>query len=119
MLNKKTVYYIGRLLLSGMFAGSVFKNLTGGFKGSVEYVKVLKFPFPFLSTLIATLIKALGAYALITGHMEEIALPLLIGFLILITILANNPITYPDKKWMFMSLLGVIGGLLIVYSEKL
>ena len=119
MLSKKTVYYIGRLLLSAMFAMSVFKNATGGFKGSVEYVKVLKFPFPFLSTLIATLIKAFGAYALITGHLEEVALPLLIAFLILITILANNPITYPDKKWMFMSLLGVIGGLLIVYSEKL
>ena len=119
MISKKTMYYVGKLLLSAMFAVSVFKNATGGFKGSVEYVKKLKFPLPFWSTLVATLIKAFGAYSLITGHMEEIALPLLIGFLVLITILANNPFTYPDKKWMFMSLLGVIGGLLIVYSEQM
>ena len=86
MINKKNVHYIGKLLLSVMFSLSVFKNLTGGFSGSVEYVKKLKFPFPVLSTFFATLIKAFGAYALITGHMEHIALPLLIGFLILITI---------------------------------
>ena len=64
-----------------MFALSVFNNVTGGFKGSVEYVKVLKFPFPVLSTLIATLIKAFGAYSLLTGKLERIALPLLLGFL--------------------------------------
>ena len=118
-MNNKTIFYIGKILLSAMFALSVFKNLTGGFKGSVEYVKILKFPFPVLSTLLATLIKAFGVYSLLTGKMEYIALPLLIGFLILITILANNPISYPDKKWMFMSLLGVIGGLLIIYSKQI
>ena len=119
MVSKKTIHYIGKLLLSVMFSLSVFKNLTGGFAGSVELVKKLKFPLPFLSTLVATLIKAFGAYALITGHMEHIALPLLIGFMTLITILANNPITYPDKKWMFFSLIGVIGGLMVVYSETM
>ena len=116
---KETLYFIGKILLSLMFALSVFNNINGGFKGSVEYVKILKFPFPFLSTLIATLIKAFGVYSLLTGKFQKIALPLLIGFLILITILANNPIKYPEKKWMFMSLLGVIGGLLMVYSKAL
>ena len=68
MINKKNVHYIGKLLLSVMFSLSVFKNLTGGFSGSVEYVKKLKFPFPVLSTLLATLIKAFGVYSLLTGR---------------------------------------------------
>ena len=111
---------IGRILLASMFALSVFKNIfLGGFKGSVEYTKVLKFPLPFISTAVALVIKALGAYSLITGYKQKVILPFLIGFLILITILANNPIQNPDKKWMFMALLGVIGGLLIVYNNAL
>ena len=117
-MNKNQINYLGKILLSSMFALSVLKNITGGFNGSVELVKKLKFPFPVLSTIIAAFIKAFGAYSLLTGQYIKIALPLLIGFMILITILANNPITYPEKKWMFMSLLGVIGGLLIVYVEK-
>ena len=116
---KMIIEKIGRVLLSLMFALSVLKNITGGFNGSVEYVKKLNFPLPVLSTLLALVIKGLGAFTLITGYKEKIILPFLIGFLLLITILANNPIQYPDKKWMFFSLLGVIGGLLIVYSKTL
>ena len=109
---------IGRILLSLMFLLSVFNNLTGGFKGSVEYVKKLKFPLPVLSVIIALIIKFMGSVSLITKYKQKIILPFLIGFLILITLLANNPIQYPDKKWMFMNLLGVIGGLLIVYNNS-
>ena len=32
MISKKTMHYVGKLLLSAMFAMSVFKNATGGFK---------------------------------------------------------------------------------------
>ena len=117
-MDTKKINYIGRLLLSSMFVLSVYKNLTGGFNSSVELVKKLKFPLPVASTICAMIIKAFGAYSLMTGQYKNIALPLLIGFMILITILANNPISFPEKKWMFMSLLGVIGGLLIVYVEK-
>lgn len=116
---KVIIEKIGRVLLSLMFALSVLKNITGGFNGSVEYVKKLNFPLPVLSTFVALIIKALGAYSLITGYKEKIIIPFLIGFLVLITILANNPIQYPDKKWMFFSLWAVIGGLLIVYSNSL
>ena len=110
---------IGRILLASMFVMSVIKNLTGGFKGSVEYVKKTNIPLPELLVIAAMIIKGFGSYSLITGKMEKIALPLLIGFLIIVTILFNNPIKNPEKKWMCMSLLGVLGGLLIVYDKSI
>ena len=110
---------LGKILLSLMFGLSVIKNLTGGFKGSVELVKKLKFiPLPELSVIIGMIIKGFGAYSIITGHYKKIALPLLIAFLILVMIIFNNPLKFPEKKWMFMALTGVLGGLLIIYSEN-
>ena len=108
---------LGRILLSLMFALSVLKNLTGGFKGSVELVKSVKVPLPELCVIIGMIIKGFGAYSLITNKHKNIALPLLIGFLLIVTVIFNNPIKKPEKKWMFMSLLGVMGGLLIVYDS--
>lgn len=113
---KNLVTLIGRILLSSMFIMSVINNLTGGFKGSVAYVKSINFPLPEVSVIGGMIIKSLGAYSLITGHLSQYILPLLIGFVILVTILFNNPLKKPDKLWKFMSLLGVIGGLLIVYQ---
>ena len=109
---------IGRICLSLMFLLSVGNNLAGGFKGSVGLVKKLKFPLPTISTIIALIIKFVGSMSLIFGYKEKIILPFLIGFMILITLLANNPIQYPEKKYMFASLIGVIGGLLIVYNNS-
>ena len=108
--------FIARILLASMFALSVFKNLTGGFKGSVNYVKSINFPLPEASVVGGMIIKSLGSYSLITGHLSEYALPLLIGFVILVTILFNNPFKDPKNLWSFMSLLGVIGGLLIIHQ---
>ena len=110
---------IGRVCLSIMFLLSVGNNLTGGFQKSVNLVKKLNFPLPVLSVIGGLIIKFLGSMSLIFGYKETIILPFLIGFLILITILANNPIQYPEKKYMFFTLIGVIGGLLIVYNNSL
>ena len=109
-------YFVGKILLSLMFIISVYKNINGGFNGSVSYVKSINFPLPMISVILGLIIKCFGVYSLLTGHYVNIALPLLIGFTILVTILFNNPIKNKDKYWMFFSLLGVIGGLAIVYD---
>lgn len=31
--------------------------------------------------------------------------------------LFNNPLTNPDKLWMFLSLCGLVGGLLLLYPN--
>lgn len=105
---------IGNVLLSLMYVLSVYENLNGGFKGSVSYVKSVKFPFPVISVILGMCIKAFGAYSLITGKHTKVALPLLIGFTILVTFVFNM-----KKKWKLMALLGVIGGLINIYTNKL
>ncbi len=112
------IYYLSKILLSLMFIVSVYKNITGGFKGSVAYVKSINFPLPTLSVILGLIIKIFGVYSLLTGNYVNIALPLLIGFTILVTILFNNPLKHKDKFWMFFSLLGVIGGLGVVYDAE-
>ena len=109
--------YESRVLLSLMYAVSVYKNLTGGFSNSVDYVKSVHFPLPKLSVIGGILIKSFGVYSLLTGNYTKIALPLLISFTILVTVLFNNPIKSPKKLWMFFALLGVIGGLIMVYKQ--
>lgn len=105
---------IGNVLLSLMYVLSLYENLSGGFKGSVNYVETVKFPFPVISVILGMCIKAFGAYSLITEKHTKIAIPLLICFTILVTFLFNM-----KKKWKFMALLGVIGGLINVYTNKL
>jgi len=112
------IYYLGKLLLSLMFIVSVYKNITGGFKTSVSYVKSINFPLPAISVILGLIIKIFGIYSLLTGNYINIALPLLIGFTILVTILFNNPLKHKDKFWMFFSLMGVIGGLGVVYDME-
>ena len=112
------IYYLAKILLSLMFIVSVYKNITGGFKSSVSYVKSINFPLPTISVILGLLIKIFGVYSLLTGNYVNIALPLLIGFTILVTILFNNPLKHKDKIWMFFSLLGVIGGLGVVYDME-
>ena len=107
---------LGKTLLSLMFFFSVFTNLSGGFKDSVNRVESVYFPFPTAAVIIGMIIKLLGSISLVTGFMKELLLPILIIFLILVTIIFNNPLKYKNKLWMFLSLLGNIGGLIICYS---
>ena len=117
MIKKK--FILSRILLSLMYSVSVYKNLTGNFKNSIEYVKSINFPLPKLSVIIGLLIKSFGVYSILTGHYTNIALPLLISFTILVTIMFNNPLKNPNKIWMFLALIGVIGGLLMVYNKDI
>ena len=112
------IYYLSKILLSLMFIVSIYKNLSGGFRQSVNYVKSVNFPLPVLSVILGVIIKMFGVYSLLTGNYVNIALPLLIGFTVLVTILFNNPLKFKDKFWMFFSLLGVIGGLCLVYDME-
>ena len=111
------INFLARILLSSMFALSVFKNLTGNFGGSVKYVISKNLPFPELLVLSGMIIKALGAYSILTKKYTNIAIPLLILFMITVIIVFNNPIKNPDKLWKFMSLIGVVGGLLLIYES--
>jgi len=109
---------LGRVLMSLMFGFSVFGNLTGKFSDSVAYVKSINFPLPMVSVIGGLLIKSFGTYSLLTKQYVKCALPLLISFTLLVTVLFNNPIQYPEKKWMFFSLLAVIGGLINFYEKN-
>lgn len=109
---------LGRVLLSSMFVVSVYENLTGGFNGSVEFVKSANVPYPQLSVFLAVLLKAYGSHALLTGKNIVEALPLLMLFLILMMYMFNNPTKDPKLKWKFYGLCGTLGGLLIVYDSE-
>ena len=117
MISNKNLDVLSRILMSSMFGLSVFRNLTGHFTNSVKYVKSINFPLPLLSVIMGMIIKTLGVYSLLTKKYVKYILPILIAFTILVTILFNNPIQYPDKFWMFFSLLGVIGGLINFYKN--
>lgn len=108
--------FLARILLSLMFGVSVYKNLTGGFSDSVKYVASKNLPNPNVLVALGMMIKGLGVYSILTGKYNNIALPLLIIFMITVLVLFNNPMKNPDKLWKAMSLIGVIGGLILVYK---
>tara|TARA_Y100000590_G_scaffold429841_1_gene542827 strand:- start:1586 stop:1945 length:360 start_codon:yes stop_codon:yes gene_type:complete len=111
---------ITRILFSLMYGVSVYGNLfiPGKFNESINYVKSIGFPLPKLSVICGLLIKGFGVYSILTTNYINYALPLLIGFTIMVTILFNNPVQFPEKKWMFFTLLAVIGGLIRLYNEN-
>ena len=71
-----------------------------------------------ISVIVGLLIKAFGTYSLLTKQYVDYAIPLLIGFTLLVTLLFNNPLKDKSKKWMFFTLLSVIGGLIQFYSQN-
>ena len=111
---------ISRILMAFMFLLSVIGNIVtpGKFSESVKYVKSIGFPLPVLSVIGGLLIKTFGSYSLLTKQYINYALPLLIGFTLLVTLLFNNPLKDSSKKWMFFTLLSVIGGLIQFYLQN-
>ena len=108
---------ISRGLLSLMFLVSGYKSITGDIEGSVNYVKSVNWPFPKLSVILAIILKLFVPYSLLTNNYLEYSIPLAILFLVIVMYLFNNPLSNPDKLWMFLSLCGVIGGLLLLYPN--
>ena len=108
---------VARLLLASMFVVSVSKSLMGGFPGSVEFVKSKNLPFPMVLALAGLLIKAFGSYSLITNKHKKIAIPMLLVFLVSVIVVFNNPLLDESKLWMFLALLGVMGGLLLTLED--
>ena len=111
------INFISRFLLSSLFLVSGYKSLTGGIEGSVNYVKSVNWPFARLSVILATILKMFVSYSLLTNNYLQYSIPLAILFLIIVMYLFNNPLTNPDKLWMFLSLCGLIGGLLLLYPN--
>ena len=109
---------ISRVLLSSLFLVSGYKSLSGGIEGSVNYVKSVNWPLARLSVILATILKMFISYSLLTNNYLQYSIPLAIVFLIIVMYLFNNPLTNPDKLWMFLSLCGLIGGLLLLYPNK-
>lgn len=107
--------FIARILLSLLFLVSIIKNITGGYKNSIKYAKLNKIPYAELNVIMGLIIKTLGVISLISGLLMEYIIPLLIIYLIIVIIIFNNPLKQKDILWKFLSLLGVVGGLLLVY----
>ena len=108
---------ISRGLLSLLFLVSGYKSITGDIEGSVNYVKSVNWPFARLSVILATILKFFVPYSLLTNNYLEYSIPMAVMFLIIIMYLFNNPLTNPDKLWMFLSLCGLVGGLLLLYPN--
>lgn len=109
---------IARLLLATMFIVSAFKGLTGGFQGSVGYISSYGLPFPTILAAAGLFSKIFGSYSLITGQYEKYGIPLLILFTLIVLVIFNNPFVDSSKMWMALALLGVVGGLLLVYKDR-
>tara|TARA_B100001094_G_C18133657_1_gene773729 strand:- start:494 stop:838 length:345 start_codon:yes stop_codon:yes gene_type:complete len=109
---------LSRILLSLMFGVSAYKTLSSGFEGSINYVKSVNWPMPELSVYLSFGLKLFVVYSLIMNKYLEYSIPLIILFLLIVMYLFNNPIKNPEKIWMFLSLCGFIGGLLLLYPNK-
>ena len=109
---------ISRFLLSLLFLVSGYKSATGDIEGSVNYVKSVNWPFARLSVILATILKMFVPYSLLTNNYLEYSIPMAVMFLIIVMYLFNNPLTNPDKLWMFLSLCGLVGGLLLLYPNN-
>lgn len=110
--------FISKILLSLMFIISVIKNLTGGFSGSVKYIASKNLPLPTLLAIGGLIVKSLGVFSLLTGKLKKYFLPLLIVFMITVMIVFNNPIEDSKNLWKFLSLVGVVGGILYVLADN-
>ena len=112
------INFISRFLLSLLFLVSGFKSVTGDLEGSVNYVKSVNWPFARLSVILSIILKLFVGYSILTNNYIKYSIPMAIIFLIIVMYLFNNPITEPKKLWMFLSLCGLIGGLLLLYSNS-
>ena len=112
------INFLSRFLLSLLFLVSGLKSATGTIEGSVNYVKSVNWPYARLSVILSIILKLFVAYSILTNNYLEYSIPMAIIFLIIVMYLFNNPIKKPDKIWMFLSLCGLIGGLLLLYPIK-
>jgi len=109
--------FLSRILLSILLIGSIAGNISQ-FPKSVNMVKNINFPLPTLSVILGLVIKVLGIYSILTLRYIKYILPILISFIILVTILFNNPVNYPNKINLFFTLIGYIGGLIYFYLKN-
>ena len=109
---------LARVLLAAMFVVSAFKGLTGGLSGASGYIASKGLPFPTLLAVLGLVAKLFGSYSLVTGQYEEYGLPILMLFVVIVLVVFNNPFQDPSKMWMSLALLGVLGGLLLVYNKS-
>lgn len=114
LITQETIQLLARVLLAAMFAVSAIGNVLGGFPSSVQYVASKQLPAPTMLAALGLLIKIVGSVSLISGKYMHLTVPLLLVFLVTVTVIFNNPLSDPSKKWMFFSLLGNMGGLLLL-----
>lgn len=112
------INFIARVLLSLLFLISGSKSITtGDIQGSVNYVKSVNWPFAKISVILSIVLKIFIAYSLIVNKYLQYSIPMAIIFLLIVMYLFNNPFSKSNKLWMFLSLCGVIGGLLLLYPK--
>ena len=108
---------VARILLAAMFIFSAFNGVTGGFPGAVGYIKANGLPMPTVLAAAGLFAKAFGSFSLVTGKYEKYGIPILMLFVVIVLAVFNNPFQDPSKKWMALALLGVLGGLLLIYDD--
>jgi len=112
------INFIARVLLSLLFLISCSKSITtGDIQGSINYVKSVNWPFAKISVILSIVLKIFIAYSLIVNKYLQYSIPMAIIFLLIVMYLFNNPFSKPNKLWMFLSLCGFIGGLLLLYPK--
>lgn len=118
IIEKYKFYFIasGRILMGVLFLilGTIKLMNLGEM---TDYMILLDVPYPAAAALISGLLITLAGAALISGYHTKIAVIVLIIYMILTTLIFNNPnqwATDPTAQIMLLKNLAITGGLLFM-----
>lgn len=108
-------YLAARILLAGLFLPAGLGKLIDPADPAAD-IAGIGLPFPFFLAVVAGLVQAVGAVAVIVGRFTGWGALALIGFLVTVMLLMENPLIRPgEATWFeFFKLLPWIGGLLLI-----
>ncbi|NES77019.1 MULTISPECIES: DoxX family protein [unclassified Okeania] len=110
---QKWTSLLGRIFLSAVFIKSGIGKILDP-ASTQQYMASAGIPGWLLIPTIAVLL--IGGLSVLVGYKARYGALLLIGFLIPSTLIFHNLFADPSQEIAFMKNLGLIGGLLIVYS---
>ena len=112
------VHVVARVLLSLLFIFSAYNSLKNGFDlaGTATFISSKKLPLPEVLAVLGIVAKVIVGASLLTGLYLKFSIPVGILFLSLIVLFFKNPLQDESNVWMALTLLGMIGGLLLLYK---
>lgn len=107
---------IGRILLALVFLSGAYFKIPGTnmFRSEVGFTAAAGVPLPFVAVILAFFLEIIAAILLIIRRTTRITAFVLVLYTILLTFLFHFSFKNPQDIGMFISHLGLIGGLLYV-----